>query len=180
MSSPACVLEPTAPVPVDPYLFGLNTLLGQIDNLPFEDPTLLRAARTLGAGAFRWPGGGLADSWSLVDGRYDDHAKSAWANIWAPRTAWAPRGTFGPRRFWDGVGSASAGAARTGPVWVLNVFSLSPAEQLQQVAFLRQTGVPVRRVELGKASGKPSTHGKHRVRVRSSAASRRRNHAALL
>ena len=26
MSSPACVLEPTAPVPVDPYLFGLNTL----------------------------------------------------------------------------------------------------------------------------------------------------------
>ena len=89
MSSPACVLEPTAPVPVDPYLFGLNTLLGQIDNLPFEDPTLLRAARTLGAGAFRWPGGGLADSWSLVDGRYDDHAKSAWANFWAPRTAWA-------------------------------------------------------------------------------------------
>ena len=149
MSSPACVLEPTAPVPVDPYLFGLNTLLGQIDNLPFEDPALLRAARTLGAGAFRWPGGGLADSWSLVDGRYDDHAKFAWANIWAPRTAWAPRGTFGPRRFWDGVGSASAGAARTGPVWVLNVFSLSPAEQLQQVAFLRQTGVPVRRVEIG-------------------------------
>ena len=83
------MLEPTAPVPVDPYLFGLNTLLGQIDNLPFEDPALLRAARTLGAGAFRWPGGGLADSWSLVDGRYDDHAKSAWANIWAPRTAWA-------------------------------------------------------------------------------------------
>ena len=152
--TPACVLEPTAPVPVDPYLFGVNTRLGPIENLPFEDPALLRAASTLGAGALRWPGGSVANYWSIADGRYDDHAKSGglgkvYADIWGPRTAWAPRGTFGPRQFWDGVGSASAGAARTGPVWVLNVFSLSPAEQLRQVEFLRHTGVPVSRVELG-------------------------------
>ena len=116
-STPACVLEPTAPVPVDPYLFGVNTLLGPIENLPFEDPALLRAPSTLGAGALRWPGGSVANYWSIADGRYDDHAKSgglgqAYADIWGPRTAWAPRGTFGPRQFWDGVGSASAGASQ--------------------------------------------------------------------
>ena len=107
--TPACVLEPTAPVPVDPYLFGVNTLLGPIENLPFEDPALLRAASTLGAGALRWPGGSVANYWSIADGRYDEHAKSGGLGRRGRRVAPLVHGSFGmasaqPRRVRRGPG----------------------------------------------------------------------------
>ena len=146
----ACALTPAPPRPADPYLFGVNSLLGAMTNLAYDDPSLVAATRAIGAGALRYPGGTLANFWSFAQAGYAREAKRSysWITAW-DRTDRAPPETFTPRRFWDNAGSASAGAASTGPVWVLNVLSLTLQEQLAEVELLRRQNLPVARVEIG-------------------------------
>ena len=146
----ACSLTPAPPRAVDPYLFGTNSLLGAMTNLAYDDPSLVAATRAIGVGALRYPGGTLANFWSFAQAGYTREAKRAysWITAW-DRTDRAPADTFTPRRFWDGAGSASAGAASTGPVWVLNVLTLTLQEQLAEVELLRRQNLPVARVEIG-------------------------------
>ena len=142
-----CSLTPAVPRAADPYLFGVNSLLGPMTNLAYDDPSLVAATRGIGVGAVRYPGGTLANFWSFAQEGYTREAKRDfdWVNAW-DRTGSAPAGTFTPRRFWLGVGSASA---PTGPVWVLNVLTLTLQEQLAEVELLRRHTLPVARVEIG-------------------------------
>ena len=66
----ACALTPAPPRPADPYLFGVNSLLGAMTNLAYDDPSLVAATRAIGAGALRYPGGTLANFWSFAQAGY--------------------------------------------------------------------------------------------------------------
>ena len=52
----ACSLTPAPPRAADPYLFGVNSLLGPMTNLAYDDPSLIAATRAIGLGALRYPG----------------------------------------------------------------------------------------------------------------------------
>ena len=119
------------------------------DSLVLAVP-VVRSNSSLSLSLSLYPGGTLANFWSFAQAGYTREAKEkyAWTGTW-DRTARAPPGTFTPRRFWDNAGSASAGAASTGPVWVLNVLTLTLQEQLAEVELLRRQNLPVARVEIG-------------------------------
>lgn len=165
----SCSLAPRPGVPVDGYLFGLNSVLGPIVTLPYDDPELLAAGRALGAGTLRWPGGVVANFWSIKDCNYAASAISTWKGRY-DAVSQRPGGTFSPLNFWNGVGSAALGTRP--PVWVLNVHTLDGEEMLAQVDLLHEQarrpaqrepsamaadgvclplsqGVPVERIELG-------------------------------
>ena len=131
----SCSLVPRPGVPVDGYLFGLNTVLGPIVTLPYDDPELLAAGRALGAGTLRWPGGAVANFWSIKDCNYAASAISDWRDRY-DAVSRRPGGTFSPLNFWSGVGSAALGARP--PVWVLNVHTLDGDEMLAQVDLLHE------------------------------------------
>ena len=102
----SCSLVPKPGVPVDGYLFGLNSVLGPIVPLPYDDPELVAAGRALGAGTIRWPGGVVANFWSIKDCNFVDDES------FKPRydaVDQLPDGTFSPLNFWNGVGSAALG-----------------------------------------------------------------------
>jgi hypothetical protein len=129
----SCSLVPKPGVPVDGYLFGLNSVLGPIVPLPYDDPELVAAGRALGAGTIRWPGGVVANFWSIKDCNFVDDES------FKPRydaVDQLPDGTFSPLNFWNGVGSAALGARP--PVWVLNVHTLDGDEMLAQVDLLHE------------------------------------------
>ena len=131
----SCSLVPRPGVPVDGYLFGLNSILGPIVTLPYDDPELLAAGRALGAGTLRWPGGTVANFWSIKDCNYAASAISSWKDRY-DAVSQRPGGTFSPLNFWSGVGSAALGARP--PVWVLNVHTLDGDEMLAQVDLLHE------------------------------------------
>ena len=129
-----CTLQPREAIPVDGNLFGVNSILGPIVTLAYDDPELLASARAIGAGVLRYPGGSIANFWDLARGRYHEQSMHpALDATLIDRVAQHPERGFIPTRFWAGVASASAGATATGPVWVLNVHTMSGAEMLAQV-----------------------------------------------
>ena len=129
-----CTLQPQGAIPVDGNLFGVNSILGPIVTLAYDDPELLASARAIGAGVLRYPGGSIANFWDLAKGRYHEQSvHPAIDSTLIDRVAQHPERGFIPKRFWAGVASASAGATATGPVWVLNVHTMSGAEMLAQV-----------------------------------------------
>ena len=129
-----CTLQPRKAIPVDGNLFGVNSILGPIVTLAYDDPELLASARAIGAGVLRYPGGSIANFWDLARGRYHEQSMHpALDHTLIDRVAQHPERGFIPTRFWAGVASASAGATATGPVWVLNVHTMSGAEMLAQV-----------------------------------------------
>ena len=129
-----CTLQPREAIPVDGNLFGVNSILGPIVTLAYDDPELLASARAIGAGVLRYPGGSIANFWDLTRGRYHEQSMHpALDATLTDRVAQHPERGFIPTRFWAGVASASAGATATGPVWVLNVHTMSGAEMLAQV-----------------------------------------------
>ncbi len=129
-----CTLRPRSAIPVDGNLFGINSILGPIVTLAYDDPELLESASAIGAGTLRYPGGSTANFWDLTRGRYHDQTMHpAIDTTLSDRVAQHPAGGFIPKAFWKGVASASAGAAATGPVWVLNVHTMSGNEMLAQV-----------------------------------------------
>ena len=83
----SCSLVPRPGVPVDGYLFGLNSILGPIVTLPYDDPELLAAGRALGAGTLRWPGGTVANFWSIKDCNYAASAISSWKDRYDARVS---------------------------------------------------------------------------------------------
>jgi len=141
--------------PVDPYLFAINDVLGPIVNLTYDDRAMLLAVEALGVGSLRHPGGTVADYWDLRVGRYvgegDSDCKGGHWNYcsWQERIDAHPPLTFTPKNFWAGVGSVSGGVAPGGPIWGLNVLSLSASDMLAQVDALKAAGVPVTHVEVG-------------------------------
>ena len=98
----SCSLVPRPGVPVDGYLFGLNSILGPIVTLPYDDPELLAAGRALGAGTLRWPGGTVSNFWSIKDCNYAASAISSWKDRY-DAVSQRPGGTFSPLNFWNGV-----------------------------------------------------------------------------
>ena len=133
----SCSLVPEPGMPVDGYLFGLNSVLGPIVPLPYDDPELVAAGRALGAGTIRWPGGAVANFWSIKDCNFV--ASASTGTSFEKRydaVAQLPAGTFSPLNFWNGVGSAALGTRP--PVWVLNVHTLDGDEMLAQVDLLHE------------------------------------------
>ena len=131
----SCSLVPEPGVPVDGYLFGLNSVLGPIVPLPYDDPELVAAGRALGAGTIRWPGGAVANFWSIKDCNFVASERTNFKQRYDP-VAQLPAGTFSPLNFWNGVGSAALGTRP--PVWVLNVHTLDGDEMLAQVDLLHE------------------------------------------
>jgi hypothetical protein len=56
--------------PVEAQLFGLNSILGTIYTLPFDDPVLLNVIKTLRVGSWRYPGGTVANYFDITQGNY--------------------------------------------------------------------------------------------------------------
>ena len=149
-----CRLAVNNLIAADGNLFGLNTIFGPIVTLPYNDPGLLASAGVLGAGTLRWPGGTVANYWSLADGgfHWQTQPGGSWEGHFATRQARVelkPAGTFTPWNFWSGVASASAGATPTGPIWVLNVLTMQGDEMLAQIDALQASGAPVGMIEIG-------------------------------
>ena len=131
----SCSLVPEPGVPVDGYLFGLNSVLGPIVPLPYDDPELVAAGRALGAGTIRWPGGAVANFWSIRDCNFVASQGETFKKRY-DTVDQLPVGTFSPLNFWNGVGSAALGTRP--PVWVLNVHTLDGDEMLAQVDLLHE------------------------------------------
>lgn len=66
MSAAEVVLRPkTFAVPADARLFSYNTVLGPIIQIPYNNPALLEGVEALGVGSVRYPGGTVANYWSM-------------------------------------------------------------------------------------------------------------------
>jgi hypothetical protein len=131
---------------------GMNDVMGPIVNLSYSDSALLSAARALNVGSFRYPGGTVANYWSIVNGSYvgADGTTAGCSNPphwnycnYAHRGAGGDDNGFSALKFSNGVG------ANTSIVYDLNVFSLSSADMLAQIDWLKQHNVQVARFELG-------------------------------
>lgn len=73
------------------------------------------------------------------------------AGDYAERCASQPEGTFTPARYMAGLGAQ----LQAPPIWIINVMSLSDEEMVAHIDTLKDTGVPVHKLELGneKANG---------------------------
>ena len=140
------------PTPINPRLFGFNTILGPVLAVPYDDTGLMEAAQALNVGCFRYPGGTVANYWNMSSGRFADDIigePGEWAGGEAARNRAFPVGTFTPSNFMRGIG----GLAKGSPIWDLNVgvhdSDRNIADPASQLNLLHELGVPVENVELG-------------------------------
>lgn len=63
--------------PADARLFSYNTVLGPILQIPYDNKGLIAGIEALGLGSVRYPGGTVADYWSMAKGNYIDHCEQS-------------------------------------------------------------------------------------------------------
>jgi hypothetical protein len=147
------------PHPINPRLFGFNSIVGPILAIPYDDPGLMQAAQALHLGVLRYPGGTVANYWNMSSGQFADGiigAPGAWAGGENARNRAFPVDTFTPSEYMRGLGSVP----KASPVWDLNVGiggggdpidvpARNVADPPSQLNLLKRLGVPVEFVELG-------------------------------
>lgn len=163
-ASSSCSLTPDIGHVSNPKIFGWNDVLGPIINLTYNNPHLISAIKALRVGVLRYPGGTVANYWSMQNGSYvgtngsnchgvDGNGTTRWNYCsHEDRIDALPKMTFTPKNFWFGVGSASPTTSTDGVIFDLNVFSLSKERALAQLDVLKKAeklGVPVRYLEFG-------------------------------
>eukprot|EP00045_Choanoeca_perplexa_P009475 m.91729 g.91729 ORF g.91729 m.91729 type:complete len:506 (-) comp14911_c0_seq1:28-1545(-) len=131
-----------------PSLFaGVNTVLGPVINLTYDDEGLNQAAKALRAGLMRYPGGTVANYWSIPNGNYVPSCTTGACATFGPGINAMPAKTFTLDKFQQGVAGAAPNV--DAPIVDLNVYNDTPAAMLAQVDYLAELNVPVPRFELG-------------------------------
>lgn len=69
-SSRVQVLQVASAVPTNPFLFGLNSVLGPILQIPYSDPMLATIVQSMRVGGWRYPGGTVANYFDIIQGNY--------------------------------------------------------------------------------------------------------------
>ena len=106
--------------------------MGPIINLSYFDPALIEATKALNIGAFRHPGGTVANYWSIANGSYVGQDGTTNGCSFPPHwdyCAYAHRGAAGENHGFSALNFvANHGVgANASIVYDLNVFSLSKA-----------------------------------------------------
>eukprot|EP00051_Salpingoeca_urceolata_P031249 m.10956 g.10956 ORF g.10956 m.10956 type:complete len:547 (+) comp3894_c0_seq1:156-1796(+) len=137
--------------PVDRAWFGLNSVLGPIVNLTFDDVKVRAAQEALGIGSLRHPGGAVANYWYMPNGSFVGANGTTvgcsnpphWNFCSEPPSQHPPK-TFAAEAYVRGVG---AGIHTT--MWVANVLTISTDDAIRQIDYLKAIGANVTRIELG-------------------------------
>lgn len=158
--SGTCALSPSLKSPVASTLFGVNDVLGSIVNLSYSDLAVKTAVEALKPGVMRYPGGTVANYWSMRNGSYVGPQGEGGARHCKFTGRWNycaqqrkiqrfPPRSFTPFRFYKGVVQSAAGGMPDGPIFVLNLLTLTLTDIMSEIQSLKESGAPVVRVELG-------------------------------
>ena len=140
-----------APNPIPAEIFGYNQINGPVFQILYNDSRLMEIPKVLWAGQLRFPGGTVANYWSLSNGTYlDQTGKPECASADGKNEQGVKKcyrkdklrvdamgsNVFTPNKFLDGFGSASPVKGTSGPLWDLNVLTLEGEDIKQQIDHL--------------------------------------------
>eukprot|EP01084_Bolivina_argentea_P271238 461452_1 len=111
---------------------GYNDVLGPIINLTYFDTSLLLSADKLYPGAFRHPGGTVANYWNFSNASYVSPCSTENYDYcsWEARIDLLPKQTFSPKHFYNGIGKDK------NIMYDLNLLTLNGTEMNNQINIL--------------------------------------------
>ena len=151
----------------NPNIWGFNQLNGVIYLSPFDQPSLNELPKALWSGNLRFPGGTVANYYYMPNATFalpcasDAHSDASGdegvggshdkCSEYEDIAAW-PQNTFSAANFMAGLGTASPVADPNGPVWVVNMLTVSVEDISSQIRWLKEqhdNGIPVKYIEVG-------------------------------